>query len=107
MRELQSINIYKGATTVIEFDLSTFDFMGGSLVFTARDFRGNVFKREELKPGEDGVAFLEFAPKDTASTEVGQGRYDLVLHLEDEIALVQCLPTRLEIVQTVGGMAWQ
>ena len=103
MNKYPAIELYKGATSVLDIDLSEFDFQGGKVVFTMKDkFRkGAVMKKEFDTQDAHQIVF------DTQFTEglaISDARYeyDLMWHIGDA-RYPQCAPSPVVVLKTVGG----
>ena len=104
MEQYPTIYLFKGATSIVEVDLSDFALQGGKIVLTVRRTKGacEVVKTWEFdKSGEHKVVFED---EFTATLEVGSDyEYDFMWLLDGE-RFPQCLPSPIEVVRTVGGL---
>ena len=103
IKEFPIIKLHKGATTIVDFDLSNFDFQGGYVQLTIKDKNNSVIKEQRLE--FQGVNEVMFNDEFTKNLEIGKDvyRYDLMWHINGE-RFAQCLPSRIDVVKTIGGM---
>ena len=97
------IQLFQGATSVIEIDLTDFDLQGGEVVFTMRNKFGakDIVKTCTFSTSE--LHNIVFTDEFTATLKTGSGyEYDIMHHLNEE-RFVQCEPTDIEVSRTVGG----
>ena len=107
MEKYPTIYLHRGATSVVEFDLTDFDLQGGSVVvsMSARGMDGRpgrVINSWEFRTPEIHEAV--FKDEFTATLEVGKKNYeyDVMWHLGEE-RFPQCAPSPIEVSYTVGG----
>ena len=103
MATYPTIQLYQGATSVVEFDLSNFELQGGKIVITMRSKFG---KKEVVKTWEYTRAIkheIVFTDEFTSTLKLGNlYEYDIMWHLDDE-RYVQCDPSDIKVSRTVGG----
>jgi hypothetical protein len=103
MEQYPTIRLMQGATSVVEIDLTGFDFQGGSVVFTMCDrwTKESVLACEMTEPI---VNYIEFKDEFTATLKTGKSNYeyDIMWHIGEE-RFAQCAPTPVEVSHTVGG----
>ena len=102
IKEFPIIKLHKGATTIVEFDLTDFDFQGGYVMLTIKDAKENIIKEQRLD--FKGINQVMFTDEFTANFKVGKGnyKYDLMWHIDNE-RFAQCLPSNIDVYSTVGG----
>lgn len=102
MEQLPTINLRKGATTVVQVDLSDFDMQGGYVALTIADKKGE--KRKSWTMDEQRVWYITIPDEFTADLKVSESKYvyDIMWHLEDE-RFAQCAPSNVIVEATVGG----
>lgn len=103
MATYPTIQLYQGATSMVEIDLSTFDLQGGTVVLTMRSKSGSkeVIKTWEFKTADKHT--IVFTDEFTANLKLGnQYEYDVMWHLDDE-RFAQCEPSDINVSRTVGG----
>lgn len=102
MEQLPTITLRKGATTVVQVDLSNFDMQGGYVALTISDKKGNPLK--SWKMDEQRVWDITIPDEFTASLKVSTENYlyDIMWHLNDE-RFAQCAPSPVIVEATVGG----
>lgn len=102
MEQLPAINLRKGATSIVEIDLTDFDIQGGSVLLVMRERGGEVVREWEFDA--PGVHEIIFEDEFTASLETGAHRYeyDVMWHFGGE-RFAQCAPSPIEVHRTVGG----
>lgn len=102
METYQTIHLMQGATSVVEIDLTEFDFQGGSVVLVMRKKGGDVLREWEF--AEQAVHQCVFEDEFTASLKLGKFNYeyDIMWHLDGE-RFAQCAPSPVEVGETVGG----
>lgn len=103
MATYPTIQLYQGATSVVEIDLTNFDLQGGKVIFTMRSKSG---AKEVLKTWEFTESIkntITFTDEFTATLKIGNGyEYDIMWHLNDE-RFAQCSPSDINVSRTVGG----
>lgn len=103
MATYPTIQLYQGATSVVEIDLSNFELQGGTIVVTMRSKGG---KREVIRTWEFDRAIkheIVFTDEFTATLKLGsQYEYDIMWHLDNE-RFAQCEPSDINVSRTVGG----
>lgn len=103
MATYPTIQLYQGATSVVEIDLSDFELQGGKIVVTMRSKSG---KKEIIKTwefDESSKHSLTFTDEFTATLKLGsQYEYDIMWHLDGE-RFAQCDPSDINVSRTVGG----
>ncbi|MGL4523340.1 MAG: hypothetical protein ACRCWQ_12380 [Bacilli bacterium] len=75
-------------------------------MFTIKDMNTNRLITRSLNESNldaNRCAYIEFLPDDTKKMTSAHYLYDLVHHLEERL-LAQCLPSKLTIKETVGGI---
>ena len=103
MATYPTIQLYQGATSLVEINLTDFDLQGGEIVFTMRSKSGakDVMKTCAFKTAE--VHNIVFTDEFTSTLKLGDGyEYDIMWHLNEE-RFVQCEPTTITVSRTVGG----
>lgn len=102
MEQYPTIKLYKGATSIIDFDLTDFDMQGGFVALVMREKGGDV--RREWRFGEPGVHAVTFEDEFTATLNDGKYKYeyDVMWHVDGE-RFAQCAPSPIEVSKTVGG----
>lgn len=102
MEQCPTITLRKGATSVLQVDLTEFDMQGGSVVLTVSNRKGEPLKKWETSESRlwDVVIPDEF----TATLKVGEDRYmyDIMWHIGEE-RFAQCEPSPVTVVLTAGG----
>lgn len=103
MAKYPTIQLYQGATSVVEIDLTNFELQGGKIVVTMRNKSG---KKEVIRTWEFDRAIkheIVFTDEFTATLALGaRYEYDIMWHLDDE-RFVQCEPSDINVSRTVGG----
>ena len=103
MATYPTIQLYQGATSVVEIDLSDFELQGGKVIVTMRSVSG---KKEVIKTWEFDRAIkhtITFTDEFTATLKLGeQYEYDIMWHLDNE-RFAQCEPSKINVSRTVGG----
>ena len=103
MQTLSQIQLYKGATSEVEFDLTNFVIPeGGKVVFTIKAMGRNtpVFTTEFETSVKHTVVFSD---EFTANLVLGQAyEYDLMLHIGGE-RYPQCSPSKVILDRVVGN----
>lgn len=103
--EYPIIKLRQGATSIVDLDLTDFDFQGGSVVMTMsrRGLFGNPLRTWEFTTAE--VHSIVFEDEFTAGLRVGNHNYeyDIMWHLDEE-RFAQCAPSPIEVSRTVGGL---
>lgn len=104
MDKAETIMLYKGATSVMDLDLTEFDFQGGTVVFTMKDTKTDaiIIQKEFDTPAIHQIIFRD---DDTAGFKIGSNnyRYDIMWHLHGE-RYPQCEPSNVYVYDTVGGL---
>ena len=102
MRQFEAIKLMQGATSVLNLDLTEFDFQGGDVVLTIRKKGGEIVR--EWSFDEPAVHALVFEDEFTATLENGRYgyEYDVMWHIDGE-RFAQCTPSPVEVYRTVGG----
>lgn len=102
MEQYPAIKLMKGATSVVEVDLTDFDMQGGSVLLVMREKGGDVIREWELS--EQGVHECVFEDEFTALLNVSKYNYeyDIMWHIDGE-RFAQCAPSPIEVTRTVGG----
>ena len=101
MEQLQPINLRKGATGLLQVDLTTFDMGGGFVALTISDKKGPLrsWKMDEAKVW-DLIIPDEFTATLKVSNETYQ--YDIMWHVNGE-RFAQCAPSQVIVEATAGG----
>lgn len=105
MEQLAPITLRKGATTVVQIDLSTFEMQGSYVALTVAEN-----KKKEAKiiasfvMDEQRVWDLTFKDEDTEKLDLKENAYvyDIMWHLNDE-RFAQCAPSPVIVEATAGG----
>lgn len=102
MEQYPAIELMKGATSIVEIDLTDFDMQGGSVLLVMRKKGGEVVREWEF--AEQGVHECVFEDEFTALLNLGKFdyEYDIMWHLNGE-RFAQCAPSPIEVTRTVGG----
>lgn len=104
MEQYPTIYLQRGATSVVEFDLTDFDLQGGKIVVTlsTKGKDGQFVRAWEFDTSEKHEAVFE--DEFTATLELGKKsyEYDVMWHLGEE-RFAQCAPSPVEVSYTVGG----
>lgn len=102
MEQLPAITLRKGATTVVQIDLSNFDMQGGYVALTISNKKGEPLK--SWKTDEQKVWSVTFPDEFTADLKVSEENYlyDIMWHLNDE-RFAQCAPSPVIVEATAGG----
>lgn len=105
MDEYPAIQLYQGATSVVQVDLEDFDMQGGSVVLTVRRRKPPRTVVASFEMAEPGVHDVVFKDEETALLEVGEGKYeyDVMWHVGEE-RFPQCAPSPVSVARTVGGL---
>lgn len=103
LKEYPKITLYKGATSVVRFDLSNVNMNEGYFVFTMKAKKSNdvlkqfVFNEKKIYD----VTFEDDFTKDLIIS--CDYYYDIMYHVGEE-RFPQCLPSKIEIKKTIGGL---
>ena len=102
MEKFECINLMRGATSIVQVDLTDFDLQGGTVVLTMSKVGGEVVKSWEFT--EAGVHNLVFDDEFTAGLMCGRFlyKYDVMWHFNGE-RFAQCLPSPILVNNTAGG----
>lgn len=100
MKQYKEIEIFKGATSSVEFDFTAFDFAGGQLILTIKEKIGGAKVFSQIFT-EQGLTILTFEPSFTKTLKIGEYLYDLILSADGD-HIPQCAPS-LVIVKGVVG----
>ena len=102
MEQLTPIKLRRGATTVVEIDMTGFDPKGGEFVLTLSDKKGKPQK--EWRTNKAEVWSVLFPDEFTAGLKVGEGNYlyDIMHHVDGE-RFAKCEPSEVTVVMTAGG----
>ena len=102
VEQFPTITLRKGATSVVEVDLSGFDMQGGTVVLAIADKKGRVLWSWEAD--ESRVHYVTVPDEFTAGLKLGESRYvyDIMWHLNDE-RFAQCAPSPVIVEATAGG----
>ena len=102
MEQLPAINLRKGATTVVQVDLSSFDMQGGYVALAISNKKGDPLK--SWKMDERRVWDITIPDEFTADLKVSEDKYvyDIMWHLDEE-RFAQCAPSQVIVEATAGG----
>lgn len=103
MDQFPTIYLMKGATTVVQVDLTDFDMQGGYAVLAVSEARsGKVLRAWKME--ERRVHEVVFPDEFTAELSVSDSKYvyDIMWHLNDE-RFAQCAPSPIDVASTAGG----
>lgn len=102
MEQLAPITLRKGATTVVQIDLTSFEMQGGYVALTISDKKGNALR--SWKTDEQKVWSVTFTDEFTADLKVSADKYlyDIMWHLNEE-RFAQCAPSPVIVEATAGG----
>lgn len=102
MNQLPPIILYKGATSVIDLDLSEFDMQGGYVLFVISESFGGVVR--DWRFDESAVHAVVLEDEFTASLDESKTKYKYgIMHHVDGERFAQCSPSPVEVLNTVGG----
>ena len=101
MNELDTIKLYRGATSDVEFDFTGFNFVGNNkCVFTMKPlYNDEIIKQFEFT--EPKVYNEVFTDEFTATLEDSEYRYD-IMYMVGEERYPQCLPSKIEVSEVVN-----
>lgn len=102
MKELTTIQLFRGATSEVEFDLSDFNFeINSELLFTIKQRNSNrvVLQKRFTESKKYNVIFTD---EFTATLYKNEYVYDIMYLINDE-RYPQCLPSRIVVSEVVGG----
>lgn len=98
------IYLYRGASSLIDFDFSNFEFQGGYVLLTVQDTqtKTNVKTYKFTKQEKTTVLFDDEL---TSNLKISSTRYkyDLMHHVDNE-RFPQCTPTPVVVFDTIGGI---
>ena len=100
MDELDTIRLYRGATSEIEFDFTGFQFADNKCVFTMKPLY-NDESIKQIEFNEAKVYNVIFSDEFTATLEDDEYRYD-IMHIVGEERYPQCLPSKIEVSEVVN-----
>lgn len=101
LEKLDPIVLYRGATTILEIDLTEWDMRLGIFLLTVRDLEEDIiFKEFELTTSEKHQ--IIFKDDETINLVVGKKYgYDIMM-LIDEERYPQCSISPVKVVKVVG-----
>lgn len=101
MNELDTIKLYRGATSEVEFDFSGFNFVANSkCAFTMKPlYNDEIIKQFEFT--EAKVYNKVFADEFTATLDDDEYRYDIMYMIGEE-RYPQCLPSKIKVSEVVN-----
>lgn len=100
------IRLRKGATSIVEVDLTSFDFQGGSVVVAFYDrLSGEVIKDWVFETPEVHHCVFEDEFTEALLTGSTAYQYDIMWHIDDE-RFAQCAPSPVIVEDTVGGFPY-
>lgn len=105
MEQLPPIKLRKGATTVIQVDLTNFDMQGGYVALTVSEkVKKELQPLRSWKMDEQRVWYITIPDEFTAGLKVSTENYlyDIMWHLNDE-RFAQCAPSQVIVGATAGG----
>lgn len=102
MEQCECLRLMKGATNIVQVDLTDFDMQGGSVVMTMSGPDNKAVKTWEFT--EAGLFHVVIEDDFTAGLMCGNYnyKYDLMWHV-DGCRYAQCLPSPIIVTNTVGG----
>ena len=102
MEQFAPITLRKGATTVLQVDLTSFDMQGGFVVLTISDNKYTPLR--SWKTDEQKLWTITIPDEFTSGLRVSKECYfyDVMWHLGDE-RFAQCAPSHVLVEATVGG----
>ena len=101
MKKLKKIELFRGATSEIEFDFTGFNFMGGGycqFVMKKMD-NDTVIKTIDFKEPKKYIEI--FNDEFTATLEENEYRYDIMYMINDE-RYPQCKPSKIKVSEVVN-----
>ena len=101
MKELETLKLFRGATSEINFDFTGFVFVENSkCVFTMKPlYNDEVIKKIEFT--ESKLYTITFTDEFTATLDNDKYRYDIMYMINDE-RYPQCLPSKIEVSEVVN-----
>ena len=103
MEQLPPIILYKGATSVIDLDLSEFDMQEGHVLLIMCD-RGSGAAIGEWRFDTQGVHQIVLDDDFTATLEISDHRYEYgIVWILPGGRRPKCAPSRVEVKRIVGG----
>ena len=100
MNQLDTIKLYRGATSEVEFDFTGFEFAGNKCVFTMKPmYNDEIIKQIEFS--EPKVYREIFTDDFTTTLEDDKYRYD-IMYIVDEERYPQCSPSVIEVSEVVN-----
>ena len=102
LEKCECIRLQRGASAIVQVDLTGFELQGGSVVLTVTGPNGEVVKTFEFT--EAGVQYIAFEDELTAGLMCGRYnyKYDIMWHY-DGCRYAQCLPSPIVVTNTAGG----
>lgn len=101
MNKLDTLILYSGATSEVEFDFSEFEFEENSkLLLTIKDISNNVVFQKNFS--ESKKYTVVFKDEFTATLNCSEYWYDIMYLINDE-RYPQCYPSRIIVNKVVGA----
>lgn len=102
MDQYPTIKLMKGATSIVEVDLTEFDMQGGYVAMSMGDAGRGVIREWRFDTSEPHAVVFE--DEFTATLTAGGSRYwyDIMWHIDGE-RFAQCVPSPIDVSETVGG----
>lgn len=103
LKQYPAITLYKGATSIVRFDLSNVEMNDGYFVLTVKK-KNSKQVLFEIKFEEQMVYDVVFEDDFTKDLYIGDSYYyDIMYHIGGE-RFPQCAPSPITVLETVGGM---
>ena len=100
MNQLDTIKLYRGATSEVEFDFTGFNFEGNKCVFTMKRLcNDDIVKQIEFT--EQKIYKEIFTDEFTATLQDERYRYD-IMYVVGEERYPQCSPSVVEVSEVVN-----
>ena len=102
MKNFETIRLYRGATSEVEFDFSDFEFGDNSeCLLTIKEMESEevVFTYEFTEPKKYTV---QFEDNFTINLKEDEYRYDIMYLINDE-RYPQCKPSKVKVNEVVGS----
>ena len=101
MNKLDTIKLYRGATSEVEFDFTSFTFVENSkCVFMMKPlYNDEIIK--EIEFTESKLYIETFTDEFTATLGDDKYRYDIMYMINEE-RYPQCLPSEIEVSEVVN-----
>lgn len=101
MKKLKKIELFRGATSEVEFDLTGFNFTGnGYCQFVMKKLDSDIpIKTIDFKEPKKYIEI--FTDEFTATLDEGEYRYDIMYMINDE-RYPQCKPSKIKVSEVVN-----